>query len=214
MTSQKGVVTEPGRGPGPGVLGGAHRSTPPDPRQRDGVRGPPKRREAGGAAPSPRRIGAPRPSCRPGRAADTPTPLSGGWGTRAREGVAGGGFPSRAPQRGQCKGRPRREAGTTERTLPGRARVCAPECGGLHGRARAQGPRVRGASPAGTGTVQGSGPRGARPSGAPCPSGAAPCRPPPGLPRGARRLRAGAAGRRARLGSARLPGLDGRLGLS
>lgn len=145
MTSQKGVVTEPGRGPGPGVLGGAHRPTPPTPARETACAAPQSAERQAGRPPLHAASGPRGLPAAPG-GLQTHRPRSRGAGGRgpARGWRGGGGFPSRAPQRGQCKGRPQREAGTTERTLPGRARVCAPECGGLHGRARAQGPRVRG----------------------------------------------------------------------
>lgn len=110
MTSQKWVVTEPGRRPGPGVLGGAQWGSwsglidwlPPTPARETAWAAPQSAElEASGAAPSPRRTHGsvaaarffPRPSCRPRRAADRPNQLSEDWGRGTREGVARGGFP-------------------------------------------------------------------------------------------------------------------------
>lgn len=118
--------------------------------------------------PWPRRRVFPRPPCRARRAADRHGSRRPGGRERR-----GGRFPSRGPERGECKDGLQCEAGTTRRKPPSRAHLsvgtfmtgqpATPEP-----EPREPQPQGRGrpdASPAGTGTLQATGPRGACPPG-------------------------------------------------
>lgn len=136
MTSQKGVVTAPGRRPGTSVLGGgAQRGRgvgalmdPLHPsggqRGRRGGRGPPFGPPPLRAARGARWL---RRASSPGLPPDpeglqTDRPAHGGVGCA---GPAGGDFPSRGPERVECKGGLNCEAGRTRRKPPRpRAHVC------------------------------------------------------------------------------------------